>query len=155
MLVVIGGFTSINTGRNEVSAFNFNTETWSDLPSTSVTGRLDGACGVLKDSANNNEIVVAGGLVLPSYEPTDSVEIYSFASNSWRSGPTLPNVLGGPGYLTWRNSLLVMGGTGGSNPYRNEILQFKDGQWTEIGTLPDAIRDFGAVLIPPDLSGCS
>ena len=48
--------------------------------------RYSHGCGIIDDGSGSKEVVVAGDYNLPTWNNAESVEIYSFSDDTWRTG---------------------------------------------------------------------
>lgn len=79
-------------------------------------------CALIKD---NQEIVAAGG-VTTGWGPTNTVEIYNIAENSWRQGKELP--LNETSFFVYENTLWALG-EGDKMTYKYD---YEEDQWTHM-----------------------
>ena len=70
----------------------------------SLTGRETHGCGIAQTPAGPELVVTGGGFNITT------TEIYNFASNTWRYGPSLPHHITGPASVQFGDSFLVVGG---------------------------------------------
>ncbi len=86
------------------------------------------ACGVVSHPAT--EVVAAGGMLLgDDGGPTDAVDVYSVAQDSWRSATPLPNAVTGAVAIPFRGRFVLIGGRGGSGQDLDSVLDYDAAEW--------------------------
>ena len=78
-LYVTGGYTPTDGTRGKSFLYHSDTMEWEQLPDI-PTPRDNMACGMVHNSAGEQEIISAGG------DYSDLVEIYNLQSGQWRTG---------------------------------------------------------------------
>ena len=153
--LIIGGYNLAETHSRKTWEYNRNTGLFTELDSM-VDGRYGHICEIVESPFNGTEIVVAGG-------GTDrqSVDIYSFSTNSWRAGPRLPQATSWASSVPYGNSFLMIGGGDGSGASYNDVFEYDidnvSGGWIHRSdlSLTTARYDLGAVLLDTKLLNCT
>ena len=137
-LYAIGGrepipASSFDTPVNYVERYDQDSDTWTVL-TPMPTARAYAAAGFV-----GGKIYVAGGDVLltasvssPGAEPTDAVEVYDIATDSWSSLTPLPEPRYGAGGAVLQGGLYVAGGRGPASVEAQEVFRLTPaGLWTQ------------------------
>lgn len=103
-------------------------------------------CAVINGVNGGKELWVVGGLDQDTNQRYDSVNIFDFATETWRSGPTLPSPRSHHKCVVVDNNVVVIGGRSG--PIVSSILVHGNGVWREKSqSLSQNRANFAAVLV--------
>ena len=153
-LMSIGGFDGASVITSRTFIYNLGTDAWSDGPELNVASS-DHSCAVVDfDDGDGPLVVVAGGYNGAYLKRVEYLFLDDLRSG-WKLGPDLPLAAAGAAMVQFRNSVILIGGTGevdGTKLYR---LNAQDGPWIEMEQVlerPTSFRPF--ILIPDELTGC-
>lgn len=154
-LIVVGGFARDATSLASVEALHVggdtSSEAWEDLPPMPVGVHHPAAAVV------GGRLIVVGGYVAAGAlsGPTDAVQIFDAATDSWSLGTPLPTPRGGLAAVAWDERVWVVGGAGdhatGDGGAVAELLVYDPDvdAWERRAPMPTA-RDHLAFVVTGD-----
>jgi len=128
-LLLTGGYDSYGN-LDQALSYDIPTDTWTSVEDMQATRESHG-CGTI-DGSGSKEVVVAGDYYISD---DDSVELYSFAEETWRTGNSLPYGIGGAASVPYNDSfILVGGGDYDTGEYLDTIIKYvpEDDSWLEM-----------------------
>ena len=154
VLLSIGGFPPTS----ETEFYNYELNQW--LPGPEILkARYHAGCATVHwknpaDGQLEQVVVVAGGFNAGYLSSTELLYINNIAAG-WQPGPELPLSAEGSVMVEYKNSVILVGGTGQADGRHLYQLSSRDGPWIEMEqTLPVRKTYHVAFLIPDELTDC-
>jgi len=152
-IFLVGGQLENQTVTTKAAVYDVSTKQWTELGSM-LTARAFHGCSQNSRSTKNSdqEILVTGGMgnYLDQFDylvPLNSVELYSFSTNSWRVLAPLPATRFYHAQV-FNNQLRLYGGVVQQN-VTDEILELDGDTWSTVNfRLKAASRSGSAALFP-------
>jgi non-specific serine/threonine protein kinase len=123
-----GGLTQDGGVLDAMSVFDPSTEQWSEGPA------LPEAVHHAAMASDGERLLLVGGYLGSTGQPTAAVRVLEVADGAWSDGPALPEARAA-GALAWDGARYVYAGGVGPGGVRAEVFVLEDGAWRQIGEL--------------------
>lgn len=123
-----GGLTAEGLVLDTLSTFDPASSDWSDGPP------LPEAVHHASLASDGERLLLVGGYLGTTGQPTAAVRTFDPTSATWTDGPALPESRGA-GALAWDGTRFIYGGGVGPGGVRAEVFALEDGAWRELGQL--------------------
>jgi hypothetical protein len=149
-LTIFGGHVNSSLYRDASSAIralHFDGRKATLLPSL-TTGRWAAMAGALHDADGQPWFVVTGGLDLSRTDESNlkSTEVLAPGAMRWMPGPPLDEARRASAFVTFNNSLFILGGWTGNSIAKAQVLRDPAGQWEALPSMPAAVGAASAAV---------